>query len=205
MVTTIDHPELVKLIQLAYSAERAAAFAYVGHANSLKDPAEKEALSEIEADEWVHRADLLQIMRQYDIPVSRWYEIRFWITGRIIGAACHLIGWFMPYYFAGRLESGNVCEYFRMMHFFEEVGITEHHDMLYGMGITEAKHEAHFLDGIGSHRLLTLFERVFAWGQGHSYNDVDLHATPDDGHSSDYCREAKLGRVRLLDRPSSRP
>lgn len=201
MVTTLDHPELVKLIQLAYSAERAAAFAYVGHANSVRDADEKAAIAQIEADEWVHRADLLQIMQQYDISVSRWFEIRFFITGRIIGAACHVIGWFMPYYFAGRLESGNVCEYFRMMHFFEEVGITEHHEMLYGMGITEAQHEAFFLDGIRSTRFLGMFERFFAWGRTHSYNDVDLDATADDGHSSDYCRDVKLGRIRLLDRP----
>jgi hypothetical protein len=35
-----DHPALVTLLQKAYSGEKAAAFAYIGHARSLRDPAE---------------------------------------------------------------------------------------------------------------------------------------------------------------------
>ena len=37
----LDHPALAKLLQRAYSGEKAAAFAYIGHARSLKDPAAK--------------------------------------------------------------------------------------------------------------------------------------------------------------------
>ena len=34
----IQHRKLVKLLQLAYSAEKAAAFAYIGHAGSVRRP-----------------------------------------------------------------------------------------------------------------------------------------------------------------------
>ncbi len=47
----IQHPKLVKLLQLAYSAEKAAAFAYVGHARSVRNPDEKVAIKQIEMDE----------------------------------------------------------------------------------------------------------------------------------------------------------
>ena len=47
----IEHPKLVKLLQLAYSAEKAAAFAYIGHAGSVKNQDEKVAIKQIEMDE----------------------------------------------------------------------------------------------------------------------------------------------------------
>ena len=83
----LAHRALVKLLQTAYSAERAAAFAYIGHAASLRDPAAKAAVKQIEDDEWQHRENVLRIMRQYDIPISRSYELRFYVIGRIISAS----------------------------------------------------------------------------------------------------------------------
>lgn len=64
-----NHPTLIESLQRAYSAERAASFAYIGHAGSLKNLAEKAAVKQIENDEWDHRAHVLAIMQQYDIPV----------------------------------------------------------------------------------------------------------------------------------------
>ncbi|MDA0812649.1 MAG: hypothetical protein O3C21_09710 [Verrucomicrobia bacterium] len=43
----ITHPALVRLLKTAYSAERAASFAYIGHAGSLKDPVERAAVQQI--------------------------------------------------------------------------------------------------------------------------------------------------------------
>ncbi|MCC6515707.1 MAG: hypothetical protein IT275_05075, partial [Chitinophagales bacterium] len=80
---TINHPQLVKILQQAYSAERAASFAYQGHAGSVKNIQEKIAIKQIEIDEWNHRAEVLKIMQQYNIPVSTWYEIKFYIIGKI--------------------------------------------------------------------------------------------------------------------------
>src|SRR5882757_6926145 len=170
----LQHPQLIDLLKKAYSAEKAAAFAYQGHAASVKSPIEKAAIRQIELDEWNHRKEVLQLMEQYDIQPSKYYEVRFHIVGKIISFSCYVIGWFMPFYFAGRLESGNVCEYFRMMQYFHELGITEHDNILYSMGMKEKEHEVYFLEKIKDSRLLPFFEKVFSWGGGKSFNDVDL-------------------------------
>ena len=55
-ISTMDLPyELTDLLRLAYSAEKAAAFAYQGHAGSVKDEGDKIRIREIETDEWIHR------------------------------------------------------------------------------------------------------------------------------------------------------
>src|SRR6187399_728430 len=131
----IAHKKLIDLLKRAYSAEKAAAFAYQGHAGSVKDQSQKRAIKQIEIDEWNHRQHVLKIMNQYEIPISTFYVIRFHLIGKIISGSCYVIGWFMPFYFAGRLESGNVCEYFRMKQLFNSLGIHAHDRILYEMGI----------------------------------------------------------------------
>lgn len=185
----IQHKQLIDLLQKAYSAEKAAAFAYQGHAGSVKDKTEKVAIKQIELDEWNHRKEVLEIMHQYDIPVSKYYEFRFHVVGKIISGSCYIIGWFMPYYFAGRLESGNVCEYFRMMQYFHEIGILEHNNMLYEMGIKEKEHEIYFLNRIKNKKLLPFFEKLFSWGKTKSFNDVDLDAKYPIEESRHYCKK----------------
>lgn len=185
---SLNHPKLVDSLRRAYSAEKAAAFAYIGHANSVRDPDEKLAIKQIEDDEWEHRRHVLEIMQQYDIPTSRYYEFKYHVIGRFIGFSCHIIGWFMPFYFAGRLESGNVCEYFRMMHYFDELEISTHHECLYEMGIKEKEHEVYFLEKLKAHPLLPYFERFFAWGPDQTFNDVDVEAKFSLERSRQYCR-----------------
>jgi hypothetical protein len=187
----IEHRKLVKLLRLAYSAEKAAAFAYIGHAGSVKNPDEKIAIKQIEMDEWGHRDAVLAIMRQYEIPTSRYFEFKYHVIGRIISCSCYVIGWFMPYYFAGRLESGNVCEYFIMMRYFNEIGITEHDAVLYEMGMKEKEHEIYFQKSLVNNRLLPLFEGIFGWGQKRSLNDVDLANKAPVEESKAYCRHRK--------------
>lgn len=186
----LDHPKLVDLLQMAYSAEKAAAFAYIGHANSLSTEEQKAPVRQIELDEWGHRDEVLKIMEQYEVPVSKYYEIRFHIVGKVIAFSCHVIGWFMPYYFAGRLESGNVCEYFRMMHYFHELGIKEHDNILYEMGIKEKEHEDFFIDVVKDSKLLPFFEKVFGWGRDDSFNDVNLENKLPVDQSSEYCKKS---------------
>ena len=130
-------------------------------------------------------------MRQYAIQPSRYNEIKYHIIGRIISASCYVIGWFMPYYFAGRLESGNVCEYFIMMRYFNEIGITAHDNELYEMGMKEKEHEAYFQKGLQNNRLLPLFERIFGWGSKSSFNDVDLATKAPVEESKGYCKHRK--------------
>ena len=187
----LAHPALVELLQRAYSAERAAAFAYIGHADSLKAPEAKAAVKQIEDDEWKHRENILGLMQRYGVPVSRWHEVRFYVIGKIISASCHVIGRFMPFFFAGKLESGNVCEYFVMMRHFHSLGIREHDAMLYEMGMKEKEHEVYFLGQIRASGLLPLFERLFSWGAKKSANDVDLQAKHSVEESDKYCKSYK--------------
>lgn len=183
----LDHPPLVRLLQRAYSAERAASFAYIGHAGSLRDAKAKAAIKQIENDEWEHRRHVLEIMLRYDVPISRWLEARYYVIGKAIGASCYVIGWFMPYFFAGKLESGNVCEYFVMMRYFHALGIRDHDAILHEMGMKEKEHEVYFLEQVKTSRLLPWFEKVFSWGRRHSLNDVDLAAKNAVGESARYC------------------
>ena len=184
----LRHPALVELLQRAYSAERAAALAYVGHARSLRDPVVIAAVQRIEQDEWDHRRNVLVLMQRYGVPVSRFYEFKFRVIGTLIGLACHVIGRFMPFFFAGRLESGNVCEYFVMMHHFHSLGIREHDAVLYEMGLKEKEHEIYFLDQVRDSRWLPFFEWLFSWGAQASANDVDLQAPKGLGESHLYCK-----------------
>lgn len=185
------HKRLARLMQQAYSAEKAAAFAYQGHAASVRKEEEKAAIHRIELDEWEHRREVRVLMDLYGVPVSRYYEVRFHIIGRTISAACHVLGWFMPYYCAGRLESGNVCEYFRMIHYFHELGVTAHDRMLYDMGTREKEHEVYFYERIKNKKALAFFERIFNWGASKSFNDVDMEALKPVEESEGYCRTGR--------------
>jgi len=185
----LNHPQLIDLLKMAYSAEKAAAFAYIGHAASVKDPEAKKAIRQIELDEWNHREEVLGLMKQYDVPISKYYEFRFHVIGKIISGSCFIIGWFMPYYFAGRLESGNVCEYFRMKQYFNSLGITEHDQLLYNMGIKEKEHEVYFLAQIKNNKLLPFFEKIFAWGNKKGFNNIDLDKKYPLEQSGIYCKK----------------
>jgi rubrerythrin len=189
LTVQLQHPELVQLLKQAYSAEKAAAFAYIGHAGAVKDPEEKKAIRQIELDEWGHREEVLKIMKQYDVPVSKYYEFKFYLIGKVIWWACYVIGWFMPFYFAGRLESGNVCEYFRMKQFFNSLGIKEHDHILYEMGIKEKEHEVYFLEKIRNRKMTGFFEKIFSWGNKKSFNNVDLDKKYPVEESDHYCKK----------------
>lgn len=189
-IPKLQHRTLVKALQKAYSAEKAAAFAYQGHAGSVKDDEQKKAIRQIEIDEWNHRKEVLTIMKQYGIRISKYYELKFYIIGKIISGSCYVIGWFMPFYFAGRLESGNVCEYFRMKQYFNVLGIKEHDKILYEMGLKEKEHEVYFLEQIRYNKRLLYFEKLFAWGKKKSFNNIDLDKKYPVEKSDVYCKKS---------------
>src|SRR6185295_15991229 len=93
----------------------------------------------------------------------------------------------------GKLESGNVCEYFVMMHWFHSLGIREHDAILYEMGMKEKEHELYFLEQIKASRLLPWFEKVFSWGRKASLNDVDLQNKYSVQDSHRYCATYSAG------------
>jgi len=183
----LNDPVLMKLLKQAYSAEKAAAFAYQGHAGSVKNVEEKIAIKQIEIDEWNHRAEVLKLMNLYEVPVSKWYELKYYIIGKNISASCYLIGWFMPFYFAGNLESGNVCEYIRMKRHFNALSITAHDQVLYEMSLKEKEHEVYFYDQVKDSKMLPFFEKLFAWGEHKRKNDIDLEAGFVFENTNTYC------------------
>ncbi|MFT7612447.1 MAG: hypothetical protein ACI9J3_001410 [Parvicellaceae bacterium] len=185
----LEHPKLVKQLKKAYSGEKAAALAYIGHAGSVKDIVQKAEIKQIEDDEWGHRKEVLIIMNTYNIPISKYYEFKFHIIGKLISLGCYLIGWFMPYYFAGRLESGNVCEYIVMIKYFHEIGINDHDEILFEMGIKEKEHEEYFLQQIRNNKSLPFFEKIFGWGAAKSLNDIDLENQHSIEKSDQYCKK----------------
>ncbi len=190
----LSYKKLVCSLRTAYSAEKAAAFAYIGHAGSLRDPNEKAAVKNIENDEWEHRYQVGKLLEHYGIKPSRWLELKFHVIGRCISASCHVIGRFMPYFFAGKLESGNVCEYFVMIRYFHSLGITEHDDLLYAMGVKEKEHEDYFMELVKDEPWFPLFERVFNWGPARRRNDVDLDDLKPTAEATTYCPNDNCGK-----------
>ena len=109
--------------------------------------------------------------------------------------SCYVIGRFMPYFFAGKLESGNVCEYFVMIHKFHALVITEHDAILQEMGIKEKEHETYFLNLIKDEKWLPWFERVFNWGTTQSLNDLPESEFGQDLNPDEVCQHFKRGKT----------
>lgn len=78
-----------------------------------------------------------------------------------------------------------------MMHYFHALGIREHDDVLYEMGMKEKEHEVYFLEQIRASRLLPWFEAIFSWGRKSSMNDVDLQRKFSVENSHQYCKTHK--------------
>jgi demethoxyubiquinone hydroxylase (CLK1/Coq7/Cat5 family) len=159
-----DRSSLVGILKLAYSGELAAAYAYRGHWKSLKNPAEIIRIKQIEDEEWVHRQNIARMMEFMEIRPSVLREVRCWIVGRSIGIACHILGWFLPMYFAGRLESGNTIEYEHAAMHAGRLGLLDFENELQVMSRVEKEHELFFLGVISNHAWLPFVSRIFKWG-----------------------------------------
>src|ERR1043166_8959993 len=103
--------KLVRQLQGAYSGELAAGYAYRGHWHSVRDAAERERIRAIEAEEWHHRELVGAMLRDLGAAPSRKREAIFWCIGKAIAGLCHVGGWFIPMYGAGKLERHNIVEY----------------------------------------------------------------------------------------------
>jgi len=155
---------LIDILQGAYSGELAAGFAYRGHWKSVKDTNERAAIQKIEQEEWVHRKRVGEMLASLGGAPRKLREAKLWVIGRTIGVACHLIGWFLPMYFAGRLESGNVIEYQVAASHAGALALKEFEADLLVMSRVEKEHELFFLNVIAGHRLLPIVSSVFGWG-----------------------------------------
>lgn len=155
--------KLIRILQNAHAGELAAAFAYRGHWKSLRRPAEKEQIKKIEAEEWAHRANVRKWLAHLGAAPRAGREKVFWTLGRFLGLSCFVSGWFLPMYFAGRLESQNVEEYSEAAEFARELQLPECVEEMLEMSRTEREHEEFFRRTVAAHRLLPLTRRVFKW------------------------------------------
>src|ERR1043166_7290825 len=103
--------KLVCQLQGAYSGELAAGYAYRGHWHSVRDTAERERIRAIEAEEWHHRELVGAMLRDLGARPNWRREVVFYCIGKCIAGICHIGGWFVPMYGAGRLERNNIVEY----------------------------------------------------------------------------------------------
>lgn len=154
---------LVKILQNAYSGELAAAYAYRGHWKSLEDAAEIKRIKQIEDEEWLHREKVGRLLLALRARPLKRKEARMWVIGRAAGAACHLTGWFLPMYFAGRLETANVGEYESAARHAGALGLIEFESELRVMAAVEREHEIFFMSVVAGHRLLPFVRAIFKW------------------------------------------
>jgi rubrerythrin len=147
------HARLVEILQLAYSGERAAAYAYRGHWNSVSSPEERERIHKIENEEWHHRRLVGEMLTALgETPDSR-REVRAMIIGRTLQALCHVSGWLLPMYGAGKLERRNIVEYENAAEYAAECGRHEFIDCLLTMAEVEWEHEQYFRSKVLTHRI----------------------------------------------------
>lgn len=154
---------LITILRNAYSGEVAAAYAYRGHWRSLKPSPEKERIKQIEAEEWDHRRRVGEWLTKLDSGPSMTREKIFWTIGRVLGLTCYVSGWFMPMYFAGRLESKNSVEYEDAAVFATELEMEECVKDLQDMARVEVEHEEFFREVVAGHWLLPIMKTVFRW------------------------------------------
>lgn len=145
--------KLIAILQLAYSGELAAAYAYRGHWRSVSDPHERERIKTIEDEEWHHRQLVGEMLEKLGAQPEHIREIRATIVGRVLGFLCHLSGWLSPMYGAGRLESRNIVEYETAARYARDCGRTEFVDCLLTMAEVEWEHEAYFRECVLRHPL----------------------------------------------------
>ena len=151
MSAAASQQKLIALLQLAYSAERAAAYAYRGHWHSVVDLEEQARIRQIENEEWHHRELVGGMLEKLGAHPSHQREIRSLLLGRALGFLCHLMGWFAPMYGAGRLESRNVREYETAARYAHACGHDEFTDCLLTMAEVEWEHEYYFRSRVLQH------------------------------------------------------
>ena len=181
--------ELVALLQLAYSGELAAAYAYRGHWKPVRDPQVKAAIQGIENDEWRHRRLVGEILAGLRDGPNRRREIRAAIIGRTLGFLCHVMGRLAPMYGAGRLESRNIREYETAARHARDSGHSDLIDCLLEMAEVEWEHEAYFRAQVKEH---FLGRRLPLWPQPPSKELIRLSFEREPIEPSQQLPSAKI-------------
>ncbi len=150
--------KLIRQLQGAFSGELAAGFAYRGHWKSVKDASERARIHEIEADEWHHRELVRGLLTELNAKPNPIREAVFWIIGRVLGLSCHVTGWFLPMYGAGKLERGNIVEYEVAALYADACGQQQMIECILSMAEVEWEHERYFRERIAGHSWLRVFK-----------------------------------------------
>ncbi|MFN8009816.1 MAG: ferritin-like domain-containing protein [Holophagaceae bacterium] len=158
------HEQLTAILRRAYSGEMTAALAYRGHWLSLRDDQEIAEIQRIEAEEWFHRRRLKAMLADLGGKPDLLLEVRMAILGTVILIGCNMVGWFIPMYFAGRLESQNDREYEEAASLAEALGLEALRAELKAFAQLERDHEAYFLRKVAGHPALPFWKRWFHWG-----------------------------------------
>jgi hypothetical protein len=181
---------LAFILQRAYSGELAAALAYRGHWISLRTltalastragfptvgaalqrqrvtqhRVEIEEIQQIEREEWHHRRRLRVMLADLGAKPRQGLDAFQSLVGVVILIGCNMVGWFIPMYFAGRLESQNDREYEEAAVHAEALGLVALCDELKAFAQLERDHEAYFLRKVTGHPALPFWQRLFKWG-----------------------------------------
>ena len=153
---------MVKILRAAVSGEMGAALAYRGHARSVRDPFERRRLRQIEREEWDHRRRAAAMLSRLGGRPSLLSEVRAWLVGRTLGALCHVTGWFLPMYGAGRVERRNIVEYETAADCARRAGRAEWVLELLEMADVEREHERFFRERIEGHAWTRRLDRLFS-------------------------------------------
>lgn len=140
-----ERDKLIGVLRAAYAGELAAAHAYAGHATSLKDPNERAELLRIEREEWEHREIVGEMLTKLSTKPSKFRDVVMGTMGKIIGVLCHVTGWYMPMYIAGRIEEKNVEEYRVAARHAAGMGWDDASRQLLKLADIEKTHEVFFL------------------------------------------------------------
>ena len=152
-----DRAALVRQLQRAYSGELAAALAYRGHWRATREGDDRTRIRAIEEEEWHHRGLVGALLVAMGSRPRIALEVRAWLIGGTLGLLCHIAGWFLPMYGAGRLESRNVGEYDQAARLAAACGRSDFIDGLRAMADVEWDHEAYFRSRVQGHAALRWF------------------------------------------------
>lgn len=139
-----DRDKLIRILQAAYSGEKAAALAYQGHWRSVKNVYEKEKIQSVEREEWEHRKTVGEMLEELQAKPSGAREFIFGNIGNTLKLLCPVSGWFLPMFFAGLLESQNIKEYEQASLHARQAGLQTMADQLQRMSEVEREHESYF-------------------------------------------------------------
>jgi len=136
---------------MAYSGEKSAAYAFQGHANTVRSPDEKVRILMIEQDEWHHRTEVGKILTELNAAPSPTREVLQVMIGRVLRVLCPFGGWYLPMYAAWKLELNNIEEYSKAARYAEALALMDVAGRLIHMSEVEKSHADYFGDVVQSH------------------------------------------------------